>query len=154
MKKLIIDTNLLLLLVIGSIDNGKQIRNSSRLNAFQEKDYQILKEIISDYNEILITPYIATEVSNLIDLNGWARNQTFEFLKLFFSSTLNFINFNIKLDTQGQTFNTYGLTDNSLINLVKDHCILTNDDRLCSALYAVNPSNVIQFSVVRKFPIT
>ena len=69
-KNLIIDTNLLLLLVIGAVEGGRHIKNSKRLGAFDLDDYNTVLKIMATYDEIFITPYIATEVSNLIDLNG------------------------------------------------------------------------------------
>ena len=70
---LLIDTNLLLVMIIGGIDEGRYIEKSKRLGAFCVEDYDLLWKIVRDHTEVLITPYIATEVSNLIDLDGDAR---------------------------------------------------------------------------------
>ena len=41
-KTLIIDTNLLLLLVIGAVEGGRHIQNSKRLNKFTLQDYDAI----------------------------------------------------------------------------------------------------------------
>ena len=56
---------------------------------------------------------------------------------------------NLHLDIDGNTFYIYGLTDNSLIKLVKNYYVLTDDNRLCSALFEVNPEYVFPYSVVQ-----
>ncbi|WP_459623604.1 PIN domain-containing protein [Burkholderia sp. 3C] len=84
-KRLIIDTNLLLLLVIGAVEEGRHIRNSKRLGAFSLRDYDNVVKIMSEYEMVFITPYIATEVSNLIDLDGYARNLAYDFARNMFA---------------------------------------------------------------------
>ena len=56
-KHLIIDTNLLVLLVIGAVEEGIHIRNSKRLNAFDISDYDKVLNIMDDYDDVFITPY-------------------------------------------------------------------------------------------------
>jgi rRNA-processing protein FCF1 len=153
MNKLIVDTNLLLLIVIGAIDDGKHIKNSKRLNNYNEKDYQTVLEFISHYDEVFITPYIATEVSNLIDLDRTVRDKVFEFAREFFK-TLTHIASDINNDSIGDSFIKYGLTDNSLIRLVNDYHILTNDGRLCEYLVLINQKNVIPYSIAKKVATT
>lgn len=145
---LIIDTNLLLLLVIGAIEEGRHIKNSNRLKEYDEGDYQIVVSFMGRFKEVYITPYIATEVSNLIDLNGHARTMAFEAAQLLFSQFQQ-IETNISVDSAMHLFSTYGLTDTSLIGLVSDYTILTNDGRMSGPLYAINGENVIHLEFAR-----
>jgi hypothetical protein len=101
-------------------------------------------------DEVAITPYIATEVSNLIDLNGEAKDKAFEIARRLFSEFKQ-INSEIKTDIQGDTFLFFGLTDNSLIGLVDEYLIFTNDKRLSVPLFAKNPQNVLLLSMVDEF---
>ncbi|OJT30933.1 hypothetical protein BOP96_10135 [Pseudomonas sp. FSL W5-0203] len=133
--RLIIDTNLLLLLVIGAIEEGRHISSSSRLKSYNEEDYQVVVKFMGRFTDVYITPYIATEVSNLIDLNGYARIMAFEAAQLLFSQFQQ-IDSNISADSAAKLFSTYGLTDTSLIGLVSDYTILTNDGRMSQPLYA------------------
>lgn len=84
-KKLIIDTNLLLLLVIGAVEGGRHIQNSKRLNKFTFQDYDAILDVMACHQEICITHYIATEVSNLIDLTGYASRLAYETARILFS---------------------------------------------------------------------
>lgn len=141
---LLIDTNLLLVMIIGGIDEGRYIEKSKRLGAFCVEDYDLLWKIVRDYTEVLITPYIATEVSNLIDLDGDARSKAFAVAREIFSfftqaETL------ITNDCTGDFFLQFGLTDNSIITLSKDVNILTNDQRMLTPLYAKSPERIIPY---------
>lgn len=83
-KRLIIDTNLVLLLVIGAVEGGRHIKNSKRLDAFSRMDYDNILKIVAEHDDVFITTYIATEVSNLIDLNGYAKILAYEIAQNLF----------------------------------------------------------------------
>ncbi|ESK34663.1 hypothetical protein P256_02622 [Acinetobacter nectaris CIP 110549] len=150
-KNLIVDTNLLLLWIIGSIDNGAHIRSSNRLKKFNYKDFQIVNTIIGTYDTLSITPYIATEISNLIDLNGYVKEQVFVRFQILLKdiTAVKVIDTDIRADISGENFLNFGLTDNSLITLINDYFILTDDDKLCFILYSVNFDNVLQYKLVK-----
>lgn len=143
-KHLIIDTNLLLLWVIGAIEGGKHIKNSKRLKKFSRKDYDNILKIISNYDAVFITPYIATEVSNLIDLKGYARILAYEMARTLFTE-FGKINVDIDEDCQSELFLQFGITDNSLIQLAQQYFILTNDTRMLDALFKSNKATIIPY---------
>ncbi len=142
-RKLIIDANLLLLLVIGAVEEGRHIGASKRLNGFSLDDYDDVLKMMSGY-EVFITPYIATEVSNLIDLKGHAKSLAYEVARNLFS-VLGKIDVDIDADCGSTFFPVFGITDTSLIKLAKEYIILTNDHRMLTALYHANPNNVIPY---------
>lgn len=148
-KKLIIDTNLLLLLVIGAVEGGRHIKNSKRLNKFTLQDYQTVIDVMVNHQEVCITPYIAAEVSNLIDLHGYASRLAYETARILFSQFRQ-IHSDIATDSAQHTFLAYGLTDSSLVRLAADHTILTDDQRLFGALFSACAENILPFEVVRK----
>ncbi|MBT2868500.1 hypothetical protein JQK19_14750 [Chromobacterium violaceum] len=148
-KPLIIDTNLLLLLIIGAVEDRRHIKNSSRLKDYNEDDYYAILEIFKRYDRILITPYIATEISNLIDLRGDVKTSVMNFAREFFSKCEE-IESSINIDCEDDFFLRFGITDNSLIRLVRDYNVLTNDGRMVPFLYSVNPHNVIYYDLIRK----
>lgn len=61
---LLIDTNLLLLWTIGSFDSH-QVGRFKRLAAYSLDDFNLLFNIINQFNRIITTPGILAEVSNL-----------------------------------------------------------------------------------------
>lgn len=147
-QKLIIDTNLLLLLVIGAVEEGRHIRNSDRLGKFEIADYDSILNFISEYDTICITPYIATEVSNLIDLNDYARDYAFIVARELFS-TFEEIKTSIIDDISSGFFEGFGITDSSLISLAKKYDILTDDNRMLTPLYESGPYNIKTYMEVR-----
>lgn len=143
-KNLIIDTNLLLLLVIGSVNDGLHIKNSDRLEKFTKDDLDKVLEIILLHDDVYITPYIAAETSNLIDLAGNARKEAFEIAREIFGNFKK-IDSDISLDTLDENFLLFGITDNSLINLARDFYILTDDHRMLEPLYNSGPNHIIPY---------
>ncbi|MFJ4066624.1 hypothetical protein ACIPW4_15215 [Pseudomonas sp. NPDC089996] len=147
-SKLIIDTNLLLLLIVGSIENGRHIKSSNRLKAFKESDYQNVLNVMQQYRAVYITPYIATEISNLIDLTGYVYERALEVARAFFR-IFEKINSDIEEDSAPALFLRYGITDTSLVKLAGEYTILTNDARLLPPLYEACPENVLPYELVK-----
>ncbi len=146
-KNLIIDTNLLLLLVIGAVEGGRHIANSKRLKAFSKRDYDNVLKIMVNYDNVFITPYIATEVSNLIDLKGYAKELAYMVARELFAQFKK-IEVDIDKDCQSELFLRFGLTDSSMIQLASDFFILTNDHRMLEPLFAQNADNIIPYNIL------
>lgn len=151
MKKqgLIIDTNLLLLLVIGALESGRYISLSKRLNGYTVDDYDVVVKLIGDYDQVYITPYIAAEVSNLIDLHEPAKTQVFEIAQELFC-LFEEIPTKISENVIGEAFLEYGLADASLIKLVTDYCVLTADEKLSMYLYKINSNNTLPYYLAKQ----
>ena len=147
----LIDTNLLLVMIMGGVDEGRYISKSKRLGDFCIDDYHMLWELVKGYREIWITPYIAAEVSNLIDLDGYAGAKAFEIARVLFSQFKQ-AEALIADDCKGALFIQFGLTDNSIINLSKDLDILTNDGRMLAPLYEVSPDRIIPYEPFKARP--
>ncbi len=147
-KNLIIDTNLLLLLVIGAVEDGQHIKNSKRLKAFNRQDYNNVVQIMANYDDVFITPYIATEVSNLIDVKGYVKELAYIVARELFANFQK-IEVDIDKDCQSELFLRFGLTDNSIINLATNFFILTNDHRMLEPLFAQNANNIIPYFAVK-----
>lgn len=69
MSGIVIDSNLLLLLVVGFTDRGL-IEKHKRTREFVPGDYELLLRILEPYKEVHVTPHIVTEVSNLVSQIG------------------------------------------------------------------------------------
>lgn len=61
---LFIDTNLLLLLLVGSLD-VEQVERFRRTRAYSREDFALLASFVGDFPRFLTTPNVLTEVSNL-----------------------------------------------------------------------------------------
>lgn len=146
--RLLVDTNLLLLMVIGGVDEGRYIGRSKRLGMFCIEDYDRVWELVGQYKEVWITAYIAAEVSNLIDLDHHARTRVFELAKEMFS-LFKQAETSISEDSRHAFFLEFGLTDSSIINLAKDFDILTNDQRMMVPLFTAAPDRIIPYVPVK-----
>ncbi len=64
-SSLLIDTNLLVLLVVGVVDR-KLISTHKRTKTFTESDFDLLVSVLKRFNEIWITSHCLAETSNLL----------------------------------------------------------------------------------------
>src|SRR3954449_6583322 len=63
MASVVLDSNLLLLLVVGITDRT-YIKKHRRLQAYNEDDFDLLCRLIAPMSAIIVTPNILTEASN------------------------------------------------------------------------------------------
>lgn len=147
-RGLIIDTNLMLLLIIGAVEEGRHIRNSKRLNAFDRTDYELVLKCMSGYEDVFITPYIVTEVSNLIDLDGLAGILAYEIARKLFSAFKK-IDVLIDDDCAPSYFLNFGITDSSLIRLAPHYDVLTNDNKMLPLLFEASPNTIIPYEALK-----
>ncbi len=64
-RKLLVDTNILLLYVVGSLSLDRIARHK-RTDTFTVEDYWLLCKLLDRFEGIVVTPNILTEVSNLL----------------------------------------------------------------------------------------
>lgn len=81
MNSVLIDTNLLVLLIVGSVDR-KLIEKHRRTRQFVTRDYDELCELLAPYDEIWITVHCLAETSNLLKQAGSGRVRDDLMLKL------------------------------------------------------------------------
>jgi hypothetical protein len=65
MRSVVLDTNLLLLLIVGTLDR-RLIAKHKRTQKFTPDDYDLLRRFLSRYPAIVVTPNVVTETSNLL----------------------------------------------------------------------------------------
>jgi hypothetical protein len=144
---LIIDTNLLLLYVVGTA-SPDYIEGHKRLSAFTMEDYNVLIEMISQAPAVLVTPNTLTETSNLAPPSGKgdeAKRQVLKVVRqLAESATETYVPSDEAASHPG--FVRFGLTDAVLLNGVfGDAVLLTTDLELYNAAIAQG-SPAINFS--------
>lgn len=64
MRRIILDSNLLLLLIIGEADRGL-IGSHKRLRQYDDGAFDLLTEVVRNATHLFLTPNVLTEVSNL-----------------------------------------------------------------------------------------
>jgi hypothetical protein len=127
-KGLIIDTNLLLLLVVGLYDRNF-INKFKRVSAYNIEDFETLRKFTSKFKIIIITPHILAELSNLsFNIEGKRLKKYF----YFFSNILYpykevYLHKNILLNLE--LAGKIGITDCGIIETAKRHkCLAITDD--------------------------
>ncbi len=129
-KGLLVDSNLLLLHVIGSHDialvgNGR----FNKLSQYTVVDFRILQRLLAQFAKAFTTAHVLTEVSNLI--NDFPESTKISclggFIALF--ETFNELSCASVEVTQRPEFCYLGLTDTALAHLSKDYLIVTSDAR-------------------------
>jgi hypothetical protein len=150
-RELFLDTNLLILYIVGSIDPDL-IGRHKRTNQFIPEDYRLLQSVIRRFPRIVTTPNILTEVSNLLD-------QTEERISQALHAVLGAL---IKAEAFDERyvrsldavsiheFQRLGVTDSSVLFLAKEKLlVLTEDVHLYLAL-SHRGIEVLNFNHVRE----
>lgn len=142
MPKLILDTNVLAVFVIGRVDPNL-LGVAKRFKEYRPSDFEILYTYLSLFNEIIILPNIISEVSNLIRyLKGERRQACMEVLaSLALSGSERYI----PSDSAARQpeYITLGITDAAILcALGEDTYLLTADREL--QLAAICRSHEVQ----------
>lgn len=146
-KEIVVDTNLLLLLLIGRYDIYL-ISKFKRTETYSIDDYRLLEKLISHFPGIITSPNILTEISNLSDGISQEYFSTFaKQIKTFNEQTIPSSNI-----SEEPIFIKLGLTDAGISMFAKNrHLIVTVDLPLANFL-ETSGLPVINFNHLR-FPI-
>lgn len=146
---LLLDANILLLLVVGRIDQRLIDRYKRTANRFVAADYLLLVRFAGRFNRIYTTPHILTEVSNLLTgFHDPYRREAREVLGRLIEELIEVLP-EARDIVQSPEYAHLGLTDTAIITVVKtDIVVLTDDVALMNALYAIHYP-VINFNHLR-----
>lgn len=132
-KNVLLDSNLLLLAVVGSY-NSALIGRFKRIADYSLMDYTILEDLLLNFRNLIATPHILTEVSNLANsLPAHIKPGWFD----HFSTLI------VRIEERQlpaadlvslAEFALFGLTDAALTRIAEDTVVVTADDRLCRHL--------------------
>ena len=148
-KGILIDTNLLLLLLIG-IFNRNLIKDFKRTQMFDENDFDNLTRIISRCNnQLYTTPNILTEVTNLTD----TINKDFRFFKFLHLFIDNFIEINSPskaiMSNSNMAFLKLGLTDASIMDIASEEILIVTVDLDMYHLLSSHAKPVINYNHIK-----
>lgn len=134
-KGLLLDSNLLLLYLVGSVDpalvgSGRY----NKLSGFAIQKVVTLKQLVSLFANVVTTPHILTEVSNLVgNLHDEGKSRIFR----SFISTLEMVGEQEVSSYKAalrKEFPYLGLTDSVLAELSGMFLIVSNDGRMVNLL--------------------
>ncbi|HEV7645893.1 MAG TPA: hypothetical protein VGO50_18280 [Pyrinomonadaceae bacterium] len=122
-KGILIDTNIFLLYIVGSLDISL-VPEFKRTSDFSESDFEKVSKFIDFFDVKITTPNILTEVSNLIGKKPELRAA----LGIYITK-LNEIFIESAKVSEHNAFIEFGLTDTAILNISKDSFLVVTDDR-------------------------
>lgn len=149
-RGIVIDTNILLLLVVGSIDRNF-VSEYKRTATFTPDDFDLLETIVSFFRCIITTPHVLTEVSNLTEgIKGVRRDEMLDRFISWMSKWQEEYTPTAGL-AQAPIFRRLGVADSAVAALgERDWLVLTDD--LSLYLHLANAGHdVINFNHLRRF---
>ena len=138
MRDVIIDTNIFILFLVGQI-NENRIKNYMRNSLYTKEDYYFLLSVLADYDRIITSPNILTEVDNI--LNRIGGEDKYKYLVLAKTMYKQTIEKYIKTEkiTQNWYFDSLGITDSSILMMAKDcELLISGDSSLCDHAKSLN----------------
>ena len=146
---LIIDTNILLLYFVGTL-NRLYIAKHKRTRQYLAEDFDLLSNILEIFhNRIITTPNILTEASNLL---GDSTSPDQKRLWNIFMAGIKILEEKYlpsKNLCQTPMFSKFGLTDSAIIELVKDNYLVLTDDAMLFQYLEKRRIDVINFTHLR-----
>lgn len=146
----LLDTNLLLLYTVGMWDS-KQIPLFKRTKTFTEDDYILLAFILKQFERVITTPNILTEVSNLAGQLSESFHDRYYHILSKRIETLDEQYLPSRQAVLYQKFSKFGLTDTT-IRLIADqtYLVLTEDWKLGQYLQS-QAVDVLNFNHLRYY---
>lgn len=131
---LLIDTNLLVLFVVGSV-NPDRIERFKRTSQYTRSDYQLLLRVLDCYERLYTSAHVMAEVSNLTELTGGERRLARRKLKDMLAILQEPWMPSVRA-AQCACYESLGLTDAAIMALAREHkcTVLTADFDLYQTL--------------------
>ena len=143
-----IDTNLLVLLIVGSVDR-KQVGKHRRARHFAPEDYDLLSLTIEMLERVLVTPNTLTEASNLLESRSDRR--FLDRLRLVVEGSDEIVVASAEA-VRNHMFPRLGLTDAVLLEAVsEERPLITTDLDLYVAALSKGGEAAFNFSHFRNF---
>lgn len=147
-KGILIDTNILLLYFIGTV-NRERISRFKRTEQFLPEDYDLLQQLLSYFQKLVTTPNILTEVNSLANQLGEPERSQWFTIFAQGLSILDEFYIESKAVATNEKFTKFGLTDCGILNLAKAHYLVLTDDLKLAAYLQKEGINVINFNNLR-----
>ncbi len=146
--RLLIDTNLLVLLVVGLV-NRTRIERFKRTRQYTAEDFDLLSREFGSWKSVYTTPHILAEVSNLTDLEGLERLQARQILKETIS-TLTEVGIPSARAVDEPVYQRLGLVDATIAAVARaQECTVLTDDLDLYLMLQRDRVEVINFTHLR-----
>jgi len=143
----VIDTNLLVLLVVGSASRN-YIQKHKRLSGYTPEDFDLLGLILSEFSEIVFLPHILAEVSNIArQIDFPAKRQVQVAFRVLVTTCVEFPIQSIS-GVQREEFGRVGLTDAVILHFLALNANGINPTLLTSDTELANLAQSLGYSVI------
>ncbi len=124
---LVIDTNLLILFIVGTTDRNL-VKKHKRLKAFSLEDFDLLCRVIESSSQVFVTPNTLTETSNLLGyIDEPAKTRVFQtFRAMILATPEEYVD--SRIASAAKEFQRLGLTDSALLEISHDSRSLITTD--------------------------
>lgn len=148
-KGVLLDSNLLLLLFVGSCD-VHWITTFKRTSTFTIDDYKLLLRYVDQFQRRVTTPNVMTEISNLA--NSLTSRSKATFADVFRRGLALFEEQYVSSASASthDAFQKYGLTDAAIITYAKDSFLLLTVDFPLAQYFESKGGDVVNFNHMRQ----
>ena len=150
LRGVLVDANLLVLLVVGALDPAI-IPRHKRLRTFGPEDFERLRDLAANYQQVLVTPNTLTEASNLLAQH---REPERSLLLMTLRALIHESHEVVVTSANAAdhpSFPRLGLTDAGLLGLVsQDTPLVTVDLDLYLAAAATDPLSAVNYRHIQQ----
>jgi hypothetical protein len=147
-KGVFIDTNLLVLLLVGRV-NPKRVENFKRTSGFTLQDFRLLESMVTWFGSPLIaTPHILSQLSDLTDLPRQERGSIRDLLKALVE-TIEEQYDPAKQLVKHPLFKRFGLGDASIATVCQRNILVLTIDLQLQAALSYSGLDALNFNHVR-----
>lgn len=148
MKQIVIDSSLLVLLTVG-LTNPDLIAKHKRTKSYEKEDFYLLTSILSHYDQMVVTPHILTETSNLVSQIGEPSMSLLRKTLLGLFKDQN-EEYQPSIDIAKHTsFVRLGLTDCAILNVIQSKLPLITADLDLYLMAVKENENAVNFTHLR-----
>lgn len=115
--------------VIGQFNPGV-ISSFKRTQTFSEEDFRILESFAGNFQSLIVTPHILTEVTDLLEsFNQKHKNQIFPILRKLLTVADERYNSSLSVaESDNKRFDKFGLADSMTIEIASQKITVLTDD--------------------------
>lgn len=150
-RGILVDTNLLMLLLVGAYDRDQVERTGRIRDRFRAEDFDILVAVLDQFDTRVTTPHILTETSNLLaqQLSGYVKDGVFSIFAVLVSTDWHEKRETSSVLVNVPAFSWLGLTDVAISDAARDsYLVLTDDAPLANHLGRLQV-DVLNFTYLR-----
>ncbi len=146
----LVDTNILLLYLVGAHDPGRVKRFKRTRDRFDPEDFDTLLRLLEAFARVIVTPHILTETSNLLgQMNDPAKTACFELFARAIGPAMHEAYTPATTLSESPAFVLFGIADASILEAAwGSYLVLTDDPRLAAYLQS-RGVDVLNFNNIR-----